>query len=142
MLRRDPTTIHLIAEDIRDLGTEFDVDTIIELQSQNDLSINQIEIDNQNWDTSVDESYLGSRNRERELHPDIQRLRELQKDALYNGLDIDHLLNDDRNTSNIADSNANADNNQNDTNTVDTRILESLDETADIHSVKSNESKY
>lgn len=69
MLRRDPTTIHLVAEDIKDIGRGIDGSLSVETNRQsiiNDLMINQ-ELDNHNWDSSLDESYLGSRSREREI---------------------------------------------------------------------------
>lgn len=67
MLRRDPTRIHLVADDIKDIGRGMDFG-IIEDSNQIDSKINgKLDTDNQNWDSSIDESYLGSRSRERNL---------------------------------------------------------------------------
>jgi hypothetical protein len=92
MLRRDPTTIHLVADDIRDIGRniEFNLSTDSQRQTNNDLIINQHDIDNQNWDSSVDESYLGSRGRERDYEFDLtthlERMKDLQRQSQTNNI--------------------------------------------------------
>lgn len=62
MLRKDPTTIRLTAEDIRDV-TLFD-QAIIDAAQNTDTHEGDHD---QNWDSSIDESYLGSRGRSREV---------------------------------------------------------------------------
>lgn len=69
MLRRDPTTIHLVAEDIKDVGSyinDFELHQDSDIGSS--LKVNHLfmnhDVDTQNWDSSLDESYLGSRNRD------------------------------------------------------------------------------
>ncbi|GMM30597.1 hypothetical protein DAMA08_033420 [Martiniozyma asiatica (nom. inval.)] len=61
MLRRDPSTIKLTPEDLKDLQMVF-------MQDSNSLlSVNDSELDNQNMDSSMDESYLVSKSRERTI---------------------------------------------------------------------------
>lgn len=82
MLRRDPTTIHLVAEDIKDIGQGANYGiiqhpNIMEAGSRGKLDLDAVnnDPDNQNWDSSLDESYLGSRSRERETKRDTERDR-------------------------------------------------------------------
>lgn len=79
MLRRDPTTIRLVAEDIKDLGSNLDYEIIqraslLDTDSRGKFGSNTVtqDIDNQNWDSSLDESYLGSRSREKDLKRDFE----------------------------------------------------------------------
>lgn len=98
MLRRDPTTIHLVAEDIRDIGSGVDYNLLAETNkkshnSNDDLSLNQ-ELDNQNWDSSLDESYLGSRSREREIidYQHNQNLHQQQFQSQQNQRELHQIL--------------------------------------------------
>lgn len=59
MLRRDPTTIRLTAEDLRDSALADHAVLAAALHSETQTADG--EADDQNWDSSVDESYLGSR---------------------------------------------------------------------------------
>lgn len=68
MLRRDPTTIHLVAEDIKDITRDVNfglVPTHVNVLGKYGFADMNNQDDNQNWDSSLDESYLGSRSRER-----------------------------------------------------------------------------
>ncbi|TID21225.1 hypothetical protein CANINC_003505 [Pichia inconspicua] len=58
MLRRDPTTIKLTAEDLRDNALTDHAVLTAALHSQ---KIQEGDVDDQNWDSSIDESYLGTR---------------------------------------------------------------------------------
>lgn len=59
MLRRNPTTIRLTAEDLRDSALADHAVLAAALHSETQTADG--EADDQNWDSSVDESYLGSR---------------------------------------------------------------------------------
>ncbi|GAV28000.1 hypothetical protein PMKS-001468 [Pichia membranifaciens] len=80
--RRDPTTIHLVAEDIKDIGQGANYGiiqqaNIMESGSRGKFDLDAVnhDNDNQNWDSSLDESYLGSRSRERDTKRDTERDR-------------------------------------------------------------------
>lgn len=82
MLRRDPTTIHLVAEDIKDIGQGANYGIIQQVnladpesRGKLDSDVANQDTDNQNWDSSLDESYLGSRSRERDMKRDSERER-------------------------------------------------------------------
>lgn len=93
MLRRDPTTIHLVADDLKDIGRDINFGEIpnnnvtnMNIDMNMNTNQNSVEymtekfntdinpdIDNQNWDSSLDESYLGSRSRERGVEIERER---------------------------------------------------------------------
>ncbi|KAG0673385.1 hypothetical protein C6P40_002957 [Pichia californica] len=73
MLRRDPTTIHLVAEDIKDIGRGDDFGIVQQPDMMDSDAKGRFDTDNQNWDSSLDESYLGSRSRERDAKAEPER---------------------------------------------------------------------
>ncbi|GMM47174.1 hypothetical protein DAPK24_037490 [Pichia kluyveri] len=83
MLRRDPTTIHLVAEDFRGLGLDADFETIAAA-----AAAVAAQTDNQN-ETSIDESYLGirSNNNNRDIKDDNKILNSTIDDDQNNVLD-------------------------------------------------------
>lgn len=69
MLRRNPTTIHLVAEDFKDIGRGIDFAAAMNHEHTSfdtNYEYNG-EADNQNWDGSIDKSYLASRSRGRDV---------------------------------------------------------------------------
>lgn len=133
MLRRDPTNIHLVAEDFKDIGRGIDFSEALH-NDQTSFDTNyeyNADADNQNWDGSLDKSYLASRSRGRDNIDECDIDREVQFDRQggknfnnstnnHNATNIDNVSTHDNppNSHNISAADITANNN----------LLESLED--------------